>query len=134
MRRLTAALLLLVSGCAGLPPSYLRPRFAQTRRHASEATGAALARSLLPVTGGVPSTNGGPMAAVVRKKAMNKAPAVGVADMLRIAPQSPFSCRGPYIVTNKDDNSPFAQIRLISNISNDISVSWEVRALAARIV
>ncbi|CAE7948318.1 unnamed protein product, partial [Symbiodinium sp. KB8] len=126
-----AALLLLVSGCAGLPPSYLRPRFAQTRRHASEATGAALARSLLPVTGGVPSTNGGPMAAVVRKKAMNKAPAVGVADMLRIAPQSPFSCRGPYIVTNKDDNSPFAQIRLISNISNDISVSWEVDVTSA---
>ncbi|KAA0165702.1 hypothetical protein FNF27_06622 [Cafeteria roenbergensis] len=71
------------------------------------------------------------MAAVVRKKAMNKAPAVGVADMLRIAPQSPFSCRGPYIVTNKDDNSPFAQIRLISNISNDISVSWEVDVTSA---
>ena len=77
----------------------------------------------------MPSTNGGPIAAVVRKKAMSKAPAVGVADMLRIAPQSPFSCRGPYIVTGKDDNTPFAQIRLISNISNDISVSWEVSTL-----
>jgi len=94
---------------------------------ASLATGEALARSLLPVTGGMATTNGGPMASVVRGKAQTKAPHVSEATLLRIAPSSPFSCRGPYDVSAKDSNKRMAQIELHSNISSNLTMTWEVR-------
>lgn len=120
-------------GCRGGDPLAQRLRNhrhkAGVNEHRTLTAASARAGLAMPVNGPPPAINGGPLVSALRKSGSKDAPSVDQAELLRIAPASPVSCRGPYEVTDKITNGRFATIELSSELSSNLSVTWQVSAL-----